>query len=385
MREENLDALMLARNVNVFYTTGTRFMFVGKDAPSIACPQSATIITPDDVIYCGRFGPFDSDAVGLDTALVDTFEYYDNEIALADILKKYGIRRGDRIGTEWGQGPCVGIIPLRFEALRKRVSSELGAQFVDGTTAIWKMRSVKSKLEIERMRKAVEAAARAMGRIFDIIDVGMNELDVARKVSIFMLEEGADRVIHSLVMAQFSDGPTFHSCDALDRKIRRGYVSLDIGCKYKRYGSDINRGIMLGRKPTEDEKKLYECRVGVNQVMEREIKPGISMDEVLVKVNQYVREFGCKMQVMRGGIWGGHGIGLEEHEYPSIALSANQPEFQDEEGKVLFKAGMMFTFETPITLPGSTESFNVEDDIVVTNSGVENMNSMLSRELRVKL
>jgi len=50
----------------------------------------------------------------------------------------------------------------------------------------------------------------------------------------------------------------------------------------------------------------------------------------------------------------------------------------------MFEAGMTFTLETPILLPGSTADFNVEDDIVVTDTGVENMSSMLSRELMVK-
>jgi Xaa-Pro aminopeptidase len=385
MKEDNLDALMLARNVNVFYTTGTRFVSVYADLHSTVFPQSATIITPDDVIYCGRFGPYDTDAVGLDTSLVDTLEYYDggSEIELADIMKKYGIGKGDRVGTEWGQGTSHGITATVFEALRKRVSSELHADFVDATTTIWKMRSVKSELEVERIRKAVVAAARAMQRVYDIAEIGMNELDLARKVSIFMLEEGGDEISHNQVMAR-GEGPLFLACSALDRKIQKGCVSLDIGCRYKRYISDINRGMMLGRQPTEDEKQLYKCRMGVNEVMERAIKPGVSMDEVLMKVNQYVQECGCRMQEMAGGLFGGHGIGLEPHEQPYMTLSSQQPRFQNREGKIMFEAGMTFTLETPILLPGSTADFNVEDDIVVTDTGVENMSSMLSRELMVK-
>jgi Xaa-Pro aminopeptidase len=356
------------------------------DSPSPIAPQSVTLITPDDVVYCGRFGPFDTDAVGLDTSLVDNFEYYDDEVTLVDVMKKYGVSKGDRIGTEWSRSNH-GINPHTFEIIRKRVSDELGAQIVDGSTAIWKMRSVKSKLEIERMRKAVVAAARAMERIFDIIEVGMNELDLARKVSLFMLEEGTDSVSHKQVMSQ-SEGPAFGSCAALDRKIQKGYVKFDIGCKYKRYGSDIHRGIMLGRKPTEDEKTLYECRMGVNEVMDRTIKPGIPMDEVLMKVKEYVQECGCEMFEEDGRLFGGHGIGLESHENPCMMLSANQPEFQNDEGKVLFEAGMMFTYETPVLLPGSkgpVTFFNCEDVAVVTDTSVENMNAMLSRELRVKM
>ena len=385
MKEMNLDALMLARNVNVFYTTGTRFVFVLKEGPSTIAPQSATIITGDDVVYTGRFGPFDTDAVGLDTSWADALEYVDNEIELADILKKYGAKRGDRIGTEWGPGaPSLGINPLTFEALRKRVADELGAQFVDATSAIWKMRSVKSNLEIERMRKAVVASARAMERIFDIIEIDMNELDLARKASMFMLEEGADAISHNQVMAR-GQGPPLGSCAALDRKIEKGYVSLDIGASYRRYRSDIHRGVMLGRQPTDDERKLWACRAGINEVLEKAIKPGVSMDEVLMKADQYARECGCEMQKVQGVLFGGHGIGLESIEKPMMMPSSLQPEFQTKQGKVPFEKGMTFTFEPYVTLPGSVARFNVEDDVVVADTGCENMNSMLNRELRVKL
>ena len=40
MKKDNLDALLLARNVNVFYASGSRFVFVAKDAPSALAPQS---------------------------------------------------------------------------------------------------------------------------------------------------------------------------------------------------------------------------------------------------------------------------------------------------------------------------------------------------------
>jgi Xaa-Pro aminopeptidase len=46
---------------------------------------------------------------------------------------------------------------------------------------------------------------------------------------------------------------------------------------------------------------------------------------------------------------------------------------------------MMFTYEMPLSLPGLDAFVNVEDDVVVTEDGVENMNAMLSREMRVKL
>jgi Xaa-Pro aminopeptidase len=176
------------------------------------------------------------------------------------------------------------------------------------------------------------------------------------------------------------------STDALDRKIEPGFVDLDLGFNYRRYASDINRGIFLGRRPNKNDEKLYACRLGVSELMDQMIKPGVCMDDVLAETSAYAQKCGCLMQKrLNGMLFAGHGIGLEPYQQPGIVPSAVQPAFQNKEGKVLFQPGMMFTFEMAIELPGANcPFFNIEDDVVVTDTGVENMSSMLSREIRVK-
>jgi Xaa-Pro aminopeptidase len=385
MQEDDLDALLLARNVHVFYMTGSRFVFVGKDEPTALAPESAAIVTQDADVYCQRFGPFDSDEVGLHTTTSESLEFYDDELELVNILRDYGIGEGHRIGTEWGPGLCVGINPIKFLTLKKQIEEQLGAEIVDGTSTICKIMAVKSEIEIERMKVAVAAAARAMNRIYDVIEIGMNELEVAHLVSQFMLEEGGERVTHAQVMSEGEEGIELLSCDAVDRPVERGWVHLDIGCKHRRYGSDINRGVFLGREPTMEEERLYACRRGVNEVMDRTIRPGVGFDEVLREMEEYVEGQGCRMKKMGGATFGGHSLGLENYNPPNLVPSEVQPEFQNHEGEVLFEAGMMFAYEMVVELPGiETPFFNVEDNVVVTETGVENMNSMLSRELRVK-
>jgi len=384
MHRDGIDVLLFARNPNVFYVTGTRFVFVRTDAPRGLAPQSTAILTADDLIYCQRFGPFDTDEVAIDTTWADTFEFYDDEEHLPAILRDNGVRNGQRIGTEWGAGLCVGINPIKFQNLIGRIESETGASILDGTAAMKKAMAVKSQYEIEHMRVAVAAAAAAMEKTFEIVAPGMNALDISRKTRMFMLEAGADTVTHSQVLIE--DGsPRLGSCDAVDRNIGKGYFHMDIGCTYRRYGSDIHRGIFLGRQPTSGERKLYDCRVGVSELMDKSNAPGVPVDDVLAEVERYVSECGCEIPKKNGLVFAGHSIGLETYQGPSLASSASQPEFQNENGSFIFERGMMFTYEIPIRLPGLNGFFNIEDDVVVTENGVENMNSTLTRDLRVRL
>ena len=386
MREMGLDVLISGRNINVFYFTGSRFVFVGMDGPVALAPQSTAIITKDADIYCQRFGAFDNDEVGMHTTTSESLEYYDDELELVNILKDYGVRRGARIGTEWGTGLCVGVNPLKFMALERRLHGELGAEVVNANPALWRIMAVKSNLEIERMKVAVQAACRSMERVYDAIEIGMNELQVAAMARRFMLEEGAETVNHAQVMAEGDGGMKLMSCDAVDRPIGKGWVHLDLGAKYKRYASDVNRGIFLGRKPTTAEEDLYVCRLGVSQLMDRMIKPGVCIDDVVHAVKAFIEERGYVLLEIGGSPFIGHGIGLEPYQRPNIVLSAAQPEVQGSNGKVFFEEGMMFTYEMSIEKPGmSLPFFNIEDNLVVSATGIENMSGALSRELRVKL
>jgi Xaa-Pro aminopeptidase len=384
MSEHGLDVLLLARNPNVFYVTGSRFVFLRSDTSRGMAPQTTAILTADDLIYCQRFGPFDTDETSLDTTWANTFEAYDDEMEIANILIDHGVHAGQNIGTEWGHGLCVGINPIKFGILAERIREVTGAHLVDGTTAIKKAMAIKSPLEIERMRIAVAAATSAVEKVFSLVEVGMNSLDISRRASILMLEAGADTVTHSQVLIE--DGsPRLGSCDPVDRPIQAGYFHMDLGCTYRRYGSDIHRGIFFGRRPTQLEQKLYECRLRVSDIFDRTIKDGVAVDEVLKAADEYIQSCGCEIPRKGSVIFAGHSIGLETYQGPSLASAASQPDFQDSRGEFILRSGMAFTYEIPIRLSGLETLFNIEDDIVVTEHGVENLSAASPRELRVKL
>jgi len=371
MENSELEALMLTQNTHVYYATGIQS--VGICRPDHPFPQPTVLITRDNVALARRANP-ETDVIGHETTWIDDFEYIRSETDIADVLRKYGVRRGDRVGTELGPGMRNGITPRNLEIIRKRAWDELSAQIVDGSTAIWKIRAVKSRLEVNRMRRSVEATARAMDRCLYVFEKGMNQLDLARKAAVYMLEEGATMVDNMQVY-----DPPFSGAMALDREIEEGYLGLDLSAIYKYYVSDLYRLGLLGSQPTQDEERLYECRAGVNQVLEDAIRPGATTDEVVAKAREYVEEMDCVM-----GAGAGHGIGLEAHESPGLYPAELQPEFQNDEGEVVIEEGMMFALEPSVGMDGLKHRFNCEDNVVVTNSGCENMNAFLSRDLRVR-
>jgi Xaa-Pro aminopeptidase len=387
MEKAGLDAVVFARNVNVYYITGSRFVFVGFDAPLALAPQTTAFITKDADVYCQRFGPFDSDDVSIDTTLSASFEMYDSELELPSILSDYGIGAGARIGIEWGSGNCTGINPLKFLELKGKLESE-GVEVVDSNPLLRRLLSVKSPLEIERMSTAVGAAARAMNRLYDEIELGMNARQVAAITNRLMLEEGGETPDHTQVMSEGDGSQELKSSDPVDQVLAPGWVHLDLGCRVARYSSDINRGLFLGRQPTERELEVFDVRRGVNDLLDTLIKPGVTIDSVVDAAKAYVEDHGMIISAMGGHTFAGHSIGMENYVGPHLVPSAAQPEMVGAaDGEpVVFEPGMMFTYECTVSLPDGERSpfFNVEDDVVVTEDGVLNMSAEVSRDLVVK-
>jgi Xaa-Pro aminopeptidase len=388
MEVAGLDAIVFSRNVNVYYITGSRFVFVGFDAPLALAPQTTAIVTKDADIYCQRFGSFDSDDVSIDTALSESIENYDSELELPNILSDYGIGAGDRIGIEWGPGMCTGINPLMFLELRDQLETGLGVEVVDSNPLVRSLMAVKSPLEVERMSMAVGAAARAMNRLYNQIELGMDAREIARTMSRLMLEEGAQTPNHAQVMSEGDGSQELKSCDPVDQPLAPGWVHLDFGCRVGRYASDINRGLFLGRKPTEREEEVYAVRRGVNDLLDTLIRPGVSIDSVAQAAKEYVESKGMEISTFGGHTFTGHSIGMELYMGPHLVSRGAQPALVGvgDRDDVLFESGMMFTFECTVSLPNGERApfFNVEDDVIVTEDGVHNMSNEASRDLVVK-
>jgi Xaa-Pro aminopeptidase len=381
MSENNLDALMLTENVNVLYATGMLSVSVGRGGWTPPSVQPTVIITQDELVFVQEqnWVRTRNNKIALETTWVDNFEIVKDEVEIADVMRRYGIRRGYRIGTEFGPGTRNGIIRPRLSILVARVWNELSAQIVDGSASIWKTRMVKSRLEQDRMRKSVRAAAIALDRALDIVEPRMNQYELARKAGIFMYDGGATMVTNTQVYE-----PGWGGSMQKDKKIQKGnYIGIDASCEYRFYTSDLYRCALLGRRPTEGERLLYECRKGANEILETTIKPGVPAGEIIDELKEFVEEYRCILPQPVGG----HGIGIQVHEPPGLKAGSLQPDFANEDGKFILEEGMMFTLEMDIRHPDAFNGrayFNIEDDVLVTPTGCEVMSDMLSRDLRIK-
>ena len=230
---------------------------------------------------------------------------------------------------------------------------------------IEQLREVKEADEIKTIQKAVEIAESAYQNLLKTIKPGMTEIEVATDLDFHMRNLGASGLSFETIVASGARSAMPHGV-ASDKVIEQGdMITVDFGCYYKGYVSDMTRTFALG-DPGEKLKEVYGIVKEAQALVEKAAKPGITGAELDAVARDYISSKGY------GEAFGhstGHSIGLEIHEGPNVASKNEEP----------FVPGNVITNEPGIYLPG-IGGVRLEDDLLITEDGNKNLMT-LSKEL----
>ncbi len=224
------------------------------------------------------------------------------------------------------------------------------------TGMIEALREIKEAAEVEIIRKACQISDAAFAHILTFIKPGVTEIEVANELDFHMRGLGATGVSFETIVASGLRSAMPHGV-ASEKKIETGdFVTMDFGCYYDGYVSDMTRTIAVG-KPSDKLKELYQITLEANKQVIAAAKVGINgvqLDAVArdhIAANGYGEAFGHST---------GHGIGLEIHEGPNVSKVSEKA----------FVLGNIITDEPGIYLPG-IGGVRIEDDLLLTESGNE--------------
>jgi len=285
--------------------------------------------------------------------------------AVGDFLdvKSYGDDEGPWVAAEKlikNRRGVIGIegrMPLwLYRAISRRV--EL-ASFTDVDEMISSMRVVKDDDELTCHRESVKILQEAMTRTLAELRVGVREKDLMFVFYKNVLDLGGDAPI-CLIQSGANSAkphmePTSKSIEADE------VIVFDAALSYKGYYSDITRTVVLGKAP-DMAVKLFNI---VHEAQARAIRtagPGVQAGAVDDAARSVISAMGFGQYFIHRT---GHGLGLEVHEEPSINKGNTSP----------LRPGMVFTIEPGVYLPGKMGA-RLEDNLIITQSGVENTVSL---------
>lgn len=219
-----------------------------------------------------------------------------------------------------------------------------------------KLRIIKKEEEIDCIKKACLITDNCFEHIRKFIKIGMTEKEIAFEIEKFFITNGADGLAFDTIVAS---GPNTSMPHAVltDRKIESGDpITIDMGCKYKGYCSDMTRTVFAGYVP-QFMKPVYDL-VLKNQIrVSEDLKEGANLKIIAKSVDSEFKLNGVNMIHSLG-----HGVGLEIHEYPFVSTKYD----------FILKENMVIANEPGIYI---TNRFGVriEDTVLITKYASQNL------------
>lgn len=262
-----------------------------------------------------------------------------------------------------------------LEAQRMRVFEQMALQqvfpeagFVDAHAAISSIRLLKSAAEIDLLKRAIRISEEALEATLQEVRVGQSEKEIEAILLRHLFAHGADGVSFEPIVAAGSNSAQPHASARHDYRVQRGDALLiDFGARWRGYNADITRTFFIGEVSGFD-RAFYDTVLAANEAGKAATRAGVTaaqVDDAVQKVLEGSQFAGCARHKT------GHGLGLDVHEAPQI-MRGNQQ---------MLERGMVFTVEPGLYRLGEC-GVRIEDDIVVTETGMECLTSF-PRDLRI--
>ena len=239
---------------------------------------------------------------------------------------------------------------IRLMERRPDITPALGSKPLDDA------RLVKDAEEIELMRISSKMNVEVCTRIGEALHEGCTEKEIQALYNKIALELGAAGPSFTPLICFGPNGAEPHH-DSDGTRLKRGdTVIMDVGLLWKHYCSDMTRTVHFG-EVTDEQKKVHGIVTAANRAGIAACRPGVKMKDIDRAARRVIEDAGYGPYFTHRT---GHGIGLDEHEFPDCSSVS----------EVIARPGMIFSIEPGIYLPGKF-GVRVEDLVAITEDGCE--------------
>jgi len=325
-----LDCLLVTNLVNVRYLTG----FTGTNGACIVSREDRVFLTDFRYVQQAK----------------EQVPDFDRVEAGRELLGDVAARLRGRAGFD-----DAHMSVKAHRRLAERVGE--GVELVPAGGLVERLRAVKDERELRAIRAAAEIADAAYHELRSRGLGGRTEREVALSLARFMEDRGADGVSFPAIVAAGAHGALPHA-EPRGVEIPRGtLVVVDMGARVDGYCSDCTRTLATG--PLDDRPlEAYEVVRRAQETALESVRAGAVCREVDGLARGMV-EAGLGLTFEHGL---GHGVGLEVHEEPRLARTADGS----------LESGNLVTVEPGVYVPGEF-GIRIEDLVAVTDEGHERL------------
>ena len=330
---DGLDAILLTSEANCYYATG----FMG---------EGIALVTRRGSWYFtdSRYTEAADKAIGNAAVIREVSREKPFSVLINEALAEAGAEK-------------AGFEEQRMTVAEHAVYSEkLHCTLTPASSLMTELRGSKDEEELSCMTAAQRIAEGALEQILKEIRPGMTEKEIAARLNYLMVSAGAEKTSFDTIVASGPNGSMPHAVPGM-RKVREGdFITMDFGCVYKGYCSDMTRTVALGR-PSDEMRNVYDIVLQAQLAGIAAAKAGVTGAVIDGAARKVIQDAGY------GACFGhsfGHSLGIDIHEAPNAAPGNDKP----------MPDGAVVSAEPGIYLPGKF-GVRIEDVMILRPDGAQ--------------
>ena len=330
MQSENLDAIIITNLKNIYYLSA----FWGTAGTILVTQKAQYLLTDSRYSIAAR-------EAAVDFEIVETREAF---VEIAKLLKKEGV---SQVGFE------DGVTYAEFQTMQYQLA---GLTLHATTSFIETQRQIKSPSEIATIKKACAISDQAFNDLLKFVEPGKTEIEIANFLDFKMRDLGASGISFDTIVASGKRSALPHG-RATHKPIEFGdTVTVDFGCYYDHYASDMTRTFFVGEVSPKMQ-EIYHVVQQAQQAVTNISAPGLTYADYDRAARDMIETAGYG-EAFSHGI--GHGLWLDVHEIPYFSKTSQE----------CLAEHMVITNEPGIYLE-NIGGVRIEDDLHITSQGVE--------------
>lgn len=330
---DGLDAMLLTSEANCYYATG----FMG---------EGIALVTRRGSWYFtdSRYTEAADKAIGNAAVIREVSREKPFSVLINEALAEAGAEK-------------AGFEEQRMTVAEHAVYSEkLHCTLTPASSLMTELRGSKDEEELSCMTAAQRIAEGALEQILKEIRPGMTEKEIAARLNYLMVSAGAEKTSFDTIVASGPNGSMPHAVPGM-RKVREGdFITMDFGCVYKGYCSDMTRTVALGR-PSDEMRNVYDIVLQAQLAGIAAAKAGVTGAAIDGAARKVIQDAGYGVYF---GHSFGHSLGIDIHEAPNAAPGNDKP----------MPDGAVVSAEPGIYLPGKF-GVRIEDVMILRPDGAQ--------------
>ena len=354
MRAERVDLLFVGLSSDLEYLSG-----VDRGVPFFG--QSSY---PHGWVAGGFFRP-DADPVFVFPRMVVLFDLPvrpDGEIVVIDETDD-GVAVFERVAKGLGvTGGAVAVGDRVWAETTLQLGRIFGVERLrTGSALVNRLRRVKAADELDAMSRACRTVERAMEAVTPLVRPGVAMSELAEEVESELRRAGSRTPSFATHIFTGMDADSLDNHHATARRplVDGVAVLFDFGGVVDGYCSDFGRTVVAG-EPSQELREAYEVMLEAFEAGRAACRPGALARDVNAACRAPIEEAGLGEHFRHRM---GHGIGMDVHERP----------FLSPEDETALEAGMTFTDEPSIVVPGAF-GLRIENIVVCADEGARVLN-----------